>query len=212
MTRKVVATIIALMMVIAITPLAHANNQQNMTTGTIVFEHEDDKGIIDPDDPDLPDDWEGKWATRSINFGTREIDYVFNNIYNTYDPEVPEVDRRNSLLIWSTAANGWTVDVAITGFFVGGAQTIENFELTLKPLANTAETYNSASHRFTEFRDARIHAAPDGQIGPSANFLKGNAGLSGLDFTGHLDVLANTATEGQAQAQLTWFYIPEVQP
>ena len=217
MTKKTLAVLIALAMLVAITPVLIVSAQDTGSTGTIEFTEATDPGIIDPTDPIIPPDWGRNWGTSDLNFGRRGIDILNTRVYwtnsstNPADPNYNDSgapNERNSLVVLS-GLEDWTVTVKIAGFFIEADQTIDGFLLNLIPLADSASTYHedgSAAPVLITPRPATIFAGAAGVAGAAATIATGQRGLSGFHFIGGLTVPANTASEGAAQAVLTWTY------
>jgi len=216
MTRKTIAILIALAMIMIVaTPFALA--QDKNSSGSIQFTEAGDPGIIDPPtdptgptDPLYPEDWDKVWGTRDIDFGTRKVDNLKDQIYRTHG-DAASPNKQNSLVVLS-AQEEWEVKVAINGFFLvgSGIRTIDGFELKLAPVPGSAASYNSTKLLVTPVPTGIL--APLDRGGGSSTIATGEKGLSGFDFTGELNVPRGTAHEGLAKAILDWTYGPKVTP
>jgi len=207
MNRKLLAIIMALAILIAIIPAALAA-EPTTSTGEIEFTADSSKDgaydpeevgeadlddILDPDDEDVKA-FLASLSSMDLYFGEQDIDLVNNQSYPSFEPA--------GVLVLSHA-DSWELTVAITEFKIGTAATIKGFDMDLK--ADGGSTLGGVSAIDTMSIQG-LAAGVDGDFGAAKKIATGSQGVSGANYDAELNVLANTASEGEAKAQLKWTY------
>ena len=214
MNRKLLAIIMALAILIAIIPAALAVDQNADSEGKIVFtaDNSDKDGVYDPDDiknpdPEDPDpildpedqdvkEFLDNLSSMDLDFGEHDVDLVNNQKYDSIDPA--------GVFVLSHAEK-WKLSVAIAGFFLteGEAQTIKGFEMDLTP--DSGHTLGTGS-AIDPKPATKLAAKNNGGLGDAQDIATGTPGITGANYAAELNVLARTASEGEAKAELVWTY------
>ena len=226
MNRKIISILIALAMLVALVPMALAANSES--TGKIEFITDLDDGVFNPGDKEIPDpsnpggtipnpefplqpDGPGGPITEFLNdlspmnlyFGQQEIDLVSKQEYPSVESDGTTPTTAGILVISHEAE--WQVNVAITGFRIGGVETIKGFELDLTNIGGGMTL--SGETKIDPVNVEGLTAGAGGSVGDATKIATGEQGIHGANYEGLLKVLPNTAQAGDAQADLYWYYV-----
>jgi hypothetical protein len=207
-TKKLIAIIVIAAMAASMMTFSALGSGQTDSGAGIEFDAGTlPTGIVCPSDPTIPtlpsqfDDLE----SMDLYFGINEVPLAdvtyFSNItangYSTAD-----------ITVWAHLAANWRVDVNI-GMFTSTTginslptpqQTLIGFELTLVDVdyVVSPSTQTITSHNTVTISEATTSAP---------TILVGDQGIAGARWAGQLEVFANSAHVGEAEAELTWYYV-----
>ena len=212
MKKRLIALGLVLTMTMSVSAIAFANPQDADSEAGIEFVFDGLEGVFPgdpgPEDPDQPGPGPGPWP------GLNPIDIHFGEQEISADDE--SYDSRENGLDWGQAAGiqvvsltDFQIDVGISTFVTveagaanNGYETIRGFELELESDdgALSVPTTEAVAH-VANIAAGETDTVMTGEVEP------GSVGRAGANFGGILDVLGGTAHLGEAQADLTWYFI-----
>lgn len=231
MKKRLLAMGMALVMAVSLSTAAFADEATPGVAGTedgqaaIEFEWSDDfvpgpwnppeapDGPYDPYDPEDPEQERPEnphgpddlWGLESLDldFGTRYINLITRDFY-AYDRDGeyngPDVAAAGVVVL--SREDGWRLQVEIDEFMIAGeygevTPTILGYRLDLMGVGEI--TRIGLSNANDDFGVEGLFAGGD-----AATVWTGDRGGVGHEFAARLNVLGNTAHEGDAQADMVW--------
>lgn len=209
MKRIILAFILVLAMVAMVVPVSAASgdsldgNAEVGITGNapIIIDPEDPSDPTDPDDdtPLVPQSYLDLYGNTNFYFGSQKMSFA--NV--TYDSRnnAGGVGEKVGVMVISTEdeTQEWQVTVAIGGFFMGANETMKGFTVNMKAVDNDNKGGTPGM-----YYEPTIDAAADGGLGDADLLFEGGYGLSACNWTGKLNVLAETAKAGESSAVMAW--------
>lgn len=178
---------------------------------------------VTPPPTDLVEDF----GSIGLEFGAHELPRI-NTRYDSMDASnhplldadgktVTEYEDNSADMFIVAWNNGWSVNVSVGGFKVGG-NTITEFHLylnerskyTLNPFNHNINVVGTGGNEGTDAYKGMggLTSKDDGSLGASKTVIEtSEMGTYGVRFQGILDVAAGKGFTGDAQAELKWTFV-----